>query len=130
MPVASGTVGKSSRGSVCIFESNRSAATVTLVLSCSIRTSVSGSARTISKNFFAGSVSDPLLAHRCGTAAAQSDLEVGRQHPHLVPLGFHQDVGEDRDGVLPLDNPLEQLQFPQQVILADDEFHVVLTSKK
>ena len=44
VPDASGTVGKSSRGSVCIFESNRSAATFTLVLSCSIRTSVSGSA--------------------------------------------------------------------------------------
>jgi hypothetical protein len=47
-PAASGSVGKSSRGSVCIRESNRSAATFTPFLSSSIRTSVSGSALTIS----------------------------------------------------------------------------------
>ena len=63
----SGSVGKSSRGSVCIRESNRSAATLTPFLSSSIRTSVSGSALMISYSFFAGSVSDPLFA----TEAAQ-----------------------------------------------------------
>ena len=47
-PVASGSVGKSSRGSVCMRESNRSAATFTPFLSSSIRTSVSGSALMIS----------------------------------------------------------------------------------
>ena len=61
VPVASGSVGKSSRGSVCMRESNRSAATFTPPLSSSIRTSVSGSALTISYSFFAGSVSDPLF---------------------------------------------------------------------
>ena len=44
----SGSDGKSSRGSVCILESKRSAATRTPDLSCSMRTSVSGSAFTIS----------------------------------------------------------------------------------
>ena len=58
----SGSVGKSSRGSVCIRESNRSAATLTPPLSSAIRMSVSGSDLTISKNFFAGSVNEPLLA--------------------------------------------------------------------
>src|SRR5205085_383829 len=55
----SGSVGKSSRGRVCMRESNRSAATFTPPLSSAIRMSVSGSDLTISKNFFAGSVSDP-----------------------------------------------------------------------
>ena len=62
LPLASGSVGKSSRGSVCIRESNRSAATFTPFLSSAIRTSVSGSALTISYSFLAGSVSDPLFA--------------------------------------------------------------------
>ncbi len=61
-PVESGRVGKSSRGSVCIRESKRSAATLTPFLSSSIRTSVSGSALMISNSFFAGSVNDPPLA--------------------------------------------------------------------
>ena len=59
VPVASGSVGKSSRGSVCMRESNRSAATFTPPLSSSIRTSVSGSALMISYSFFAGRVSEP-----------------------------------------------------------------------
>ena len=58
-PPASGSVGKSSRGSVCIRESNRSAATLTPFLSSWMRTSVSGRALTISKSFLAGSVNDP-----------------------------------------------------------------------
>jgi len=58
-PLASGTAGKSSFGSVCIRDSNRSAATFTPFLSSVMRTSVSGSALTISKSFFAGSVSVP-----------------------------------------------------------------------
>ena len=47
-PPASGSVGKSSRGSVCIRESNRSAATFTPPLSSAMRMSVSGSDLTIS----------------------------------------------------------------------------------
>ncbi len=48
LPVASGSDGKSSRGSVCMRESNRSAATLTPFLFSSIRTSVSGNALMIS----------------------------------------------------------------------------------
>ncbi len=62
VPLDSGSVGKSSRGNVCIRESKRSAATFTPPLSSAMRMSVSGSDLTISKNFFAGSVSDPPLA--------------------------------------------------------------------
>ena len=47
-PPPSGSVGKSSRGSVCIRESNRSAATLTPPLSSAMRMSVSGSDLTIS----------------------------------------------------------------------------------
>ena len=47
-PAVSGRVGKSSRGSVCIRESNRSAATLTPLLSSAMRMSVSGRDLTIS----------------------------------------------------------------------------------
>ena len=47
-PPASGSVGKSSRGSVCIRESKRSAAIFTPPLSSAMRMSVSGSDFTIS----------------------------------------------------------------------------------
>ena len=60
-PASTGGVGNSLAGNVCIFDSKRSAATVTLLppLSSSMRTSVSGSALTISNSFFAGRVSVP-----------------------------------------------------------------------
>ena len=123
VPLTSGSVGKSSRGSVCIRESNRSAATLTPFLSSSIRTSVSGSALTISYSFFAGSVSDPPLCDRRLTAASQRDFEIGGQHPHLVALGLDQHVRENRNRVLPLDDALEKLQFSQKLSLPDNEFH-------
>jgi hypothetical protein len=47
-PLDSGSVGKSSRGSVCMRESKRSAATFTPPLSSAMRMSVSGSALMIS----------------------------------------------------------------------------------
>src|SRR5688572_21847559 len=61
IPDSLGGVGNSLAGSVCSFDSKRSAATVTLFppLSASMRMSVSGRAFTISKSFFAGSVSVP-----------------------------------------------------------------------
>ena len=49
---------------------------------------------------------------------------------HLVAVRFDQHVREDRDRVLALDDALEQLQFAQQIGLADDQFHVVVTSKR
>ena len=66
VPDGCGSVGKSSAGIACILESKRSAATRTPDLSCSIRISVSGSMRMISKSFLAGSVSFPPLATDAG----------------------------------------------------------------
>ena len=123
-PVPSGSVGKSSRGSVCIRESKRSAATLTPLLSSSIRTSVSGSALMISYSFFAGSVSEPLFATDACAPAAQPDLEIRRQQPHLIAVGLDQHVRQDGDRVLAFDDALEQLQFAQQIGLAYDQFHV------
>ena len=128
-PVASGSVGKSSRGSVCIRESNRSAATLTPFLSSSIRTSVSGSALMISNSFFAGSVSDPPFGDRGRALASQPDLEIRREQFHLVARCFDEHVRQDRNRVLPLDDALEELQFAQQVGLPDDKLHVQVTSR-
>ena len=67
-PPDAASVGKSSRGNVCMRESKLSAATFTEPLaSCRIRISVSGSARTTSYSFFAGTVTAPAVA----TVAAQ-----------------------------------------------------------
>ena len=41
-----------------------------------------------------------------------------------------QHVRQDRNRVLALDDALEQLQFSQKVVLPDDKFHAVLTSKE
>src|SRR5688572_30787794 len=78
IPDSLGGVGNSLAGSVCSFDSKRSAATVTLFppLSASMRMSVSGRAFTISKSFFAGSVSVPDLetvaSHRLRNATSRS----------------------------------------------------------
>ena len=88
-----------------------------------MRTSVSGSALTISNSFFAGSVSEPLLATVGLAATPQPHLEIGGREPHLVALGVDQDIGENRNRVLALDDALKKLQFAQQISLPDDEFH-------
>ena len=64
-----------------------------------------------------------LLHHLGSAAAAQGDVEVGGGDPHLAPPGLHQDVGEDRDGVLPLHDSLYELQLLHEVVAADDDFH-------
>jgi hypothetical protein len=64
----------------------------------------------ISNNFFAGSVSEPPLV----TEAAHR---------------LDEHVRQDGNRVLPLDNPLEELQFAQQICLPDDKLHVVVTSR-
>jgi hypothetical protein len=63
------------------------------------------------------------LANRCVAAAAQPDLEVRRQQLHVVAIGLDEHVREDRDRVLALDDPLEQLQFAQQIGLSNDQLH-------
>jgi hypothetical protein len=61
--------------------------------------------------------------------AAKRNLEVGGEHPHFIARCFDQDVGQDRDGVLPFHDALEKLQFSQKLILPDNEFHkLVVTS--
>ena len=121
----SGTVGKSSRGNVCIRESNCAAATSTAPFApCWMRISVSGRARTISKSFFAGMVSEPRLADLRRAPAAEPDLEVRREHLQAaVAVRLEQDVPQDRDRVLALDDSLEELQLAKQVALSNAEFH-------
>src|SRR5207253_1033608 len=71
------------------------------------------------------------LRNRRVAAAAQRDLEIGRQHADLVALRFDQHVRENRDRVLALDAALEKLQFSQKLVLTDDEFHMrAVTSKR
>ena len=55
--------------------------------------------------------------------ALQPDFEVGCRQADLRALGVDQDVGEDGNRVLALDDALEELQFPQQIRLANGEFH-------
>ena len=62
-------------------------------------------------------------------AALEPDLEVGRRQAHLRPFGVDQDVGEDGNRVLALDDALEELQFPQQIRLANGEFHACAAPK-
>ena len=57
-------------------------------------------------------------------SAPQPDLEVGGGHAHVLALGVDQDVGQDGNRVLALHDALEKLQFFQEVVLADDEFHM------
>ena len=108
---------------VCRRDSNRSAATFTPFLSSWIRTSVSGRALMISKSFLAGRVSEPGFVDLGLALALEPDLEIGGRQTHLVAFCVDQDVGEDGNRVLALDDALEELQFPQQIRLANGEFH-------
>ncbi len=124
-PPSCGGVGNSLAGSVCIFDSNRSAATVTLLppLSSSMRISVSGSALTISNSFFAGSVSvpgfDTVASQRLRSATSRSVASSDT----AALLGVNQHIGKNRNGVLALDNSLQEGQFFEQIVLANDKLH-------
>ena len=73
----------------------------------------------------------PALCHSRLATASQCDLEVGREHANLITLRFNQHVGEDGNGVLPLDDALEKLEFSQKLILPDNKFHsFVMTSSR
>ena len=61
--------------------------------------------------------------HRRRALAAQADFEIGGEKSHLVALGFHQHVRQNRNRVFSLDDSLKKLQFSQKVVLADDKFH-------
>ena len=71
----------------------------------------------------------PALGHRRVTPAAQAHLQIGRQELDFAIPRLDQHVGENRDGVLALDDALEELQFAQQIRLPNDQFHVVMTSR-
>ena len=88
--------------------------------------SVSGSDLTISKNFFAGMVSAPGLV----TVTAQAYLEIGRDKRDLLGFGFHQDIGENGNRIFSFHDSLKKLQFSQEVVLADDDFHVCADLEK
>ncbi len=69
------------------------------------------------------------LGNRRVAPAPQPDLEIRREEPYFPVRSFDEHVGEDGNRVLALDDSLEQLQFAQQIRLADDQFHVVMTSR-
>ena len=124
VPPDSGSVGKSSRGSVCMRESNRSAATFTPPLSSAMRMSVSGSdlhdlVKLLRRQRQRSGLWRPSPAHLLRSA----DFEIGGKKAHLVALRFHQHVGQNRNRVLAFDDSLKKLQFSQKVVLADDKFH-------
>ena len=67
--------------------------------------------------------------HRAGlfdrglAAAAQRHFEIGGEQRQLVPVRLDEHVRQDRDGVLALDDLLEELQFPHKIGFPGDQFH-------
>src|SRR5206468_11764237 len=61
-------------------------------------------------------------------SAPQTHLEIRREQSYFAALGFDQHVGQNRNRVLAFDDALKKLEFAQEVVLADDEFHVAMTS--
>src|SRR6187399_1916 len=105
-PLNSGSVGKSSRGSVCIRESNRSAATFTPFLSSSIRTSVSGRAYDLVE-LLRRERQRSTFGHRRVTPAAKTHFQISCEELDFSIARLDEHVGENRDGVLALDDALE-----------------------
>ena len=66
----------------------------------------------------------PLAGNRGVASASKRHLEIGGEHADLVPLRFHQDVGENRDRVLAFNDALKKLQFSQKLVFPDYEFHI------
>ena len=65
----------------------------------------------------------PALGNRGLAPTSQSDFEIRCRKPYLAAPGIDQHVCEDGDRVLSLHDALEELQFTQQIGLADDKFH-------
>ncbi len=78
---------------------------------------------TILTEFLRGKSQRSALRQLCLTPTAQRNLEIGREHSHLVAFGFDEHVCEDGNRVFALYNALEKLQFSQKLILPDNEFH-------
>ncbi len=56
-------------------------------------------------------------------AATEGNVEVRCGEAKLPIPGFGENVGEDWNGVLPLDDPLGELKLPNEVALLDEDFH-------
>ena len=54
------------------------------------------------------------------------DIEVGRAEDDRVAFGLDQDVGEDRDGVAPLDHGLRLTDRLEKRAAFDAEFHALI----
>src|SRR5262249_34590041 len=63
------------------------------------------------------------LLHPRRTCAADPQLEIGSRQHYAFAVGLYQDVRQDGNRRLPLDHPLRQVQFPNQLCSADREFH-------
>ena len=46
----------------------------------------------------------------------------------MIASRLDEHVRKNRNGVLALDDALEQLELAEQIVLADDKFHSVMTS--
>ena len=51
------------------------------------------------------------------------EIHVGGGQAERIGAGLEQDVGEDRDGVAPLDDALDMAQRLQQSAAFDGQFH-------
>jgi len=57
------------------------------------------------------------------TKIAIRDVEIGGRDAQLPRAGLREHVREDRDGVLPLHDPLDELKFLHEVVPSDEDFH-------
>ena len=56
-------------------------------------------------------------------SAANAYIEVRSGNVEPVLAGFQEYVGQDRDGALLFDHALNQIEFTQQIVSLDREFH-------
>ena len=56
-------------------------------------------------------------------AAPHGDVQVGGGDAQGAISGIEEDVRKDRNGVLPFDDPLDQVELLDEVGLADDGLH-------
>ena len=59
---------------------------------------------------WAGTVIAPVLGHLGGDRLDDLDIEIGGGELDAVALRLHQDIGQDRNGVAPLDHALHMVE--------------------
>jgi hypothetical protein len=57
-------------------------------------------------------------------SAGHFDVEVGGPEAHRVAVGLDQHIGQDRNGVAPLDDGLRPAHGPEEGAALHAEFHV------